>query len=136
RHPRRLVSGVTSRTTFMGVCCSSSDSKMEGIMANAEKRAKGIHGNPYFKLGKAKAKRDPRNLKLAAILRAPVTLPKEYDFDTQHRTVPTPMFANDTYGDCVIAGRAHQTLRFELIEQGKVLKIKDSDVTSEYFKES
>jgi len=98
--------------------------------------AKGIHGNPYFKLGKAKAKHDARNLKLATILRAPVALPKEYDFDTQHRTVPTPMFANDTYGDCVIAGRAHQTMRFELIEQSKVLTIKDNDVTREYFKES
>jgi hypothetical protein len=46
------------------------------------------------------------------------------------------MFANDQYGDCVIAGRAHQTLRFEAFEQNKVLDIKDKDVTREYFRES
>lgn len=99
-------------------------------------QAKGIHGNPFYKLGKAKVKRDARNLKLAAILRAPVSLPEEYDFDTEHSTVPMPMFANDRYGDCVIAGRAHQTLRFELVEQQKILTIKESEVTREYFKES
>ena len=37
--------------------------------------------------------------------------------------VPTPMFGNDVYGDCVMAGRGHQTLRFELIEQNKIIKI-------------
>jgi hypothetical protein len=30
------------------------------------------------------------------------------------------MFANDYHGDCVIAGRAHQTLRFEDKEQNKM----------------
>jgi hypothetical protein len=46
------------------------------------------------------------------------------------------MFANDTYGDCVIAGRAHQTLRFELIEQGAEIKIRDRDVLREYLRET
>ena len=32
--------------------------------------------------------------------------------DTTHSGIPTPMFANDALGDCVIAGRAHQALRF------------------------
>jgi hypothetical protein len=32
--------------------------------------------------------------------------------DTTHSGIPTPMFANDVLGDCVIAGRAHQALRF------------------------
>jgi hypothetical protein len=63
-------------------------------------------------------------------------LPLAYDFDTAHPGIPTPMFANDVLGDCVIAGRAHQTLRFEKIEQGSVLMIKDSDVTKQYFKET
>ena len=31
-------------------------------------------------------------------------------------------------GDYVIAGRAHQTLRFERIEQGSVVMITDTDV--------
>ena len=98
--------------------------------------AKGVQRHPIFKLGKAKARRDPRNLKLKTILRAPVKVPKEYDFDTSHTGVPTPVFANDRLGDCVIAGRAHQTLRFELIEQAKVIAITDADVVREYFLET
>jgi len=100
------------------------------------KPAKGIHYHPIFKLGKAAAKRDERNLRLRAVLRVPVKLPREYDFDSKHRGVPTPVFANDRYGDCVLAGRAHQTLRFELIEQAKILKITDQDVLREYFAET
>src|SRR5437016_1563681 len=99
-------------------------------------RATGINSHPLFKLGKAKAKRDERNLKFAAILRAPAKVPKEYDFDLKHTGIPTPMFANDQYGCCVIAGRAHQTLRFELIEQRAKLKISDKEVLAEYFKET
>lgn len=98
--------------------------------------AKGIHSNAFLKLGKALARRDSRNLKFAAILKAPVSLPAEYDFDVQHNGVPTPMFANDQYGDCVIAGRAHQTLRFEMVEQHKLIPITATDVTKEYFKET
>src|SRR6266545_1991492 len=99
-------------------------------------KSKGIDRHPIFKLGKAPAKRDARNLMFAAILKAPVALPKEYDFDLKHPGIPTPMFANDDYGDCVIAGRAHQTLRFELIEQGSVMMIPDAQVLKEYFKET
>src|SRR6266566_1193179 len=90
--------------------------------------ATGIQRHPIFKLGKKPAKRDRRNLRLASILRAPVRVPDEYDFDTTHAGVQTPVFANDRVGDCVIAGRAHQTLRFELVEQCKVLRITDGEV--------
>jgi hypothetical protein len=72
----------------------------------------------------------------AALLKAPVKVPAEYDFDVKHNGIPTPMFANDTYGCCVIAGRAHQTLRFEDIEQSKVIPIIDQDVVNEYFAET
>ena len=99
-------------------------------------RSKGIAHHPVFKLGKAPAKRDPRNLMFAAILKAPVALPKEYDFDLKHPGIPTPMFGNDKYGDCVMAGRAHQTLRFELIEQKTKLQITDKEVLREYLKET
>jgi hypothetical protein len=99
-------------------------------------RSKGIDRHPIFKLGKAPAKRDARNFKFSALLRAAVKLPKEYDFDLKHTGIPTPMFANDRYGDCVIAGRAHQTLRFELIEQGQKLQITDKEVLKEYLKET
>src|SRR5262249_5758863 len=100
-------------------------------------KAKGIQAHKVFKLGKSDAKRDDRNLMLAAVLRkARPALPKSYDFDTNHPGIPTPMFANDEYGDCVIAGRAHQTLRFELIEQGSLLMIPTSAVVKEYKKET
>ncbi len=99
-------------------------------------RAKGIHAHKVFKLGKAGAKRDRRNLRFAAVLKAPPKLPAHYDFDVAHPGIPTPMFANDAHGDCVIAGRAHQTLRFEKIEQGSVLAISDKDVLKEYFRET
>jgi hypothetical protein len=89
-----------------------------------------------FKLGKAPAKRDKRNFAFAALVKAAPKLPPSYDFDTKHPGIPTPMFANDTLGCCVIAGRAHQTLRFEDIEQGSVMMITDKDVTKEYFKET
>jgi hypothetical protein len=98
--------------------------------------AKGIQWHPIFKLGKKAPRRDARTLKLKAILRAPVKVPAEYDFDTSHAGVPTPVFANDRVGDCVIAGRAHQTLRFELVEQDTVIKITDGDVVREYLLET
>ena len=100
------------------------------------RRSKGIDRHPIFRLGKQRAKRDKRNLQFAAILRAPPELPTEYDFDLSHTGVPTPMFANDRYGDCVIAGRAHQTLRFEIVEQKTTLAITDEDVISEYLDET
>lgn len=88
------------------------------------------------RFGKQKAKRDDRNLMFAALLKAPPVLPAEYDFDVAHQGIPTPMFGNDQYGDCVIAGRAHQTLRFEKAEQNKLVAISDNDVLHEYFSES
>jgi len=100
-------------------------------------KAKGIQTHKVFKLGKCPAKKDKRNLKFATLLRmAAPALPKSYDFDTTHSGIPTPMFANDVHGDCVMAGRAHQTLRFEDIEQGSVLMINDKEVLKEYFKET
>jgi len=96
---------------------------------------KGIQTHKVFKLGKASAKRDKRNLRFATLVRK-AALPKSYDFDVAHPGISTPMFANDVYGDCVIAGRAHQTLRFERIEQGSVLMITDKNVLAEYLKET
>lgn len=98
-------------------------------------RAKGIQTHKVFKLGKAAARRDARNLRFRAVLKAQ-PLPSSYDFDSKHTGIPTPMFANDTKGCCVIAGRAHQTLRFEDIEQGSVMMITDKDVLNEYVKET
>jgi hypothetical protein len=100
-------------------------------------KAKGIQRHAFFKLGKAPAKADQRNFKFAALLKkAPPPAPPCYDFDVLHPGIPTPMFANDVHGDCVLAARAHLTLRFEHIEQGSILMISDNDVLKEYFKES
>jgi len=46
------------------------------------------------------------------------------------------MYANDRYGDCVIAARAHQTLRFEKYEQGVQPEITDQEVIDAYFAET
>ena len=82
-------------------------------------RAKGINAHKIFKLGKAPAERDKRNLRFASLLRAAApALPSGYDFDIAHTGIPTPMFGNDTHGDCVIAGRAHQTLRIRRYRAG------------------
>ena len=89
-----------------------------------------------LRFGKRTAKRDDRNLMFAALLKAPPVLPAEYDFDVAHHGIPTPMFGNDQYGDCVMAGRAHQTLRFEKAEKNKLIKISDNDVLHEYFNET
>ena len=89
-----------------------------------------------IKFGKAPAKRDARNLQLAAILKAPPKLPPEYDFDVIHKGVPTPMFGNDVHGDCVIAGRAHQTLRFEDAEKNAIINITLNDVLKEWHAEN
>ena len=102
----------------------------------AVSQSQGIHAHKLFKLGKATAKKDDRNLKFGALLLAAPTLPPSYDFDLTHTGIPTPMFGNDVHGDCVIAGRAHQTLRFEDIEQGSVLMINDQDVLKEYYTET
>ncbi len=98
--------------------------------------AQGKKQNAYLRLGKGPAKRDPRNLQLKAILRKKVVLPKEYDFDLKHPQVPTPVFGNNDWGCCVISGRAHQTLRFELVEQKRVIRITEKEVVDEYLDQS
>lgn len=92
--------------------------------------------HPIFKLGKQKPSRDYRNLRLKTILQPKITLPAEYSLMAQYPDVRPGMFGNDTYGDCVMACRANQTLYFERIEQKKTIKITDKEVENEYFKET
>jgi hypothetical protein len=96
--------------------------------------------HPFMKLGKTAPKHDSRTFQLTAILKpaAPLPLPDQWDFDLDlaKTPIPTPMFLNDNLGDCVIAGRAHATIRFEYFEQGDVvLSIKDPEVLREYQRE-
>jgi len=89
-----------------------------------------------LQFGKAPAKRDDRNLNLADVLLKADPLPAEYDFDDEHTGIPTPTFGNDKFKNCVIVGRAHQTLRFEIAEQKVLISITDEDVAREYGKET
>ena len=93
-----------------------------------------------YKLGKLPAVKDPlgRTIKLKSILRKKLLpeLPSEYDLDDCLGVEDDQMFANDLYGNCVIAARAHQTLRFEMFEQGELIPITDQEVIDQYLKES
>jgi len=87
-----------------------------------------------FKLGKRPTKIDKRTIRLKSILKELPLVPEKYLIDENLPVpVPLPMFANDRYGDCVIAGRAHQTLRFECKEQNQCISITDEEVLEEYF---
>jgi hypothetical protein len=62
--------------------------------------------------------------------------PPAYDFDDAHPGLPIPTFLNDQLNDCVIAARAHQTLRFKDVTEHHVINITDVEVRNEYFAES
>jgi len=87
-----------------------------------------------LKLGKKVAVVDPRTLQADRVLRIR-PLPAVWDVDWTHPSVPTPMFMNDQLGCCVIAARAHQTLRFG-VEHAAVPAITDQDIATQYFKET
>lgn len=93
---------------------------------------------PQYRLGRNQLVLDSRNLMLARYLNYKVLppLPNEFNLLKTYGVKDNFVFANDKYGDCVIAGRAHQTLAFEKFEQGLQIPISDTDVTSEYFKET
>ncbi len=89
--------------------------------------------------GKLPAKVDKRTIRLSSILVKKLLpdLPESYDIDKElGGIVDNNMYANDQYGDCVMAARAHQTLRFEKFEQNKLLSITDKEVINEYLEES
>jgi len=89
---------------------------------------------PPYMLGKKKARRDKRNILFARILRELPALPDQFSvIPSLPIEIPTPMFANNEWGDCVMAARGHQTLMFEASEQRVALKIKDEEVLEEYW---
>jgi len=91
-----------------------------------------------YKFGKLPPVIDHRTIPLRAVLRAELLpeLPLTYDNHEVYDVIDNFMFANDQYGDCVKASRAHQTLVFEAFEQGKQIEITDQEVIDEYFKET
>jgi hypothetical protein len=87
--------------------------------------------------GKLKPEFHDTDLLFENLMRA-APVPPSYDADTK---VPVPiadnpMFANDQYGDCVMAARAHQTRRFEDLEQSQLLNITEQEVIDEYMRET
>jgi len=92
-----------------------------------------------YKFGKLPKKIDKRTLQLKNFLvykNLPL-LPEEYNVDSEFiDLIDNNTYNNTVYGDCVIAGRAHMTLRFEYFEEGILISITDDEVINEYFKES
>ena len=91
-----------------------------------------------LRLGKHPAKRDKRNIKMAKILDTAKLppIPDSWDVDKALPfKVPEPEFCNVEWSCCVISARAHQTLRFEGVEQGRALNILDSQILDEYWRE-
>ncbi|MCI0643217.1 MAG: hypothetical protein L0Y70_29460 [Gemmataceae bacterium] len=94
-----------------------------------------------FRTGKLEVKKDSRTLKAAELLAGTaVDLPGEFDIDLDD--VPqivahgNRMYRNNKWGCCVISGRAHQTLRFELLETGRIIPLTDEEVEDQYFRET
>lgn len=91
-----------------------------------------------LKLGKLPARLDKRTIRLSKILKELPPVPTAYDVEIAltGNALPGRMWRNDTFGDCVIAGRANQTRIFERFEQGKDININDADVLRSYFSET
>jgi len=91
-----------------------------------------------IKFGKLPPIIDKRTIKLSSIIRKKLLpdLPVSYDIDDVLGVEDNFMYGNDTYGDCVKAARAHQTLRFEKYEQGIQPVITDKEVIDDYLEES
>jgi len=92
-----------------------------------------------LKLGKLDPVLDKRTIPLRAIIRKELLppLPETFDVDSDVGGINDNfLFNNSVYGDCVIAARAHQTLRFEKFEQGVQIPIADQEVVDQYFKET
>jgi len=63
-------------------------------------------------------------------------IPEKFDTDSNLKAeIPLSMFGNDEYGDCVMVGRANQTLRFEYFQQKQILPITTDMVLKEYWSE-
>jgi len=91
-----------------------------------------------LKLGKKPAVIDKRTIPLSKILKLKLLpeLPSSYDLHQVYGVNDHFMFANNQYGDCVKAARAHQTLVFEAFEQGCQIPITDQEVVDEYLIET
>jgi hypothetical protein len=86
-----------------------------------------------IRLGLNKKELDPRTLRLKSVLKTVLPIiPETFNLDNVGLK-DQRMFGNNVWGDCTIAGEAHQTLRFEQYEQGKLLNISDDEVLAKYW---
>lgn len=85
-------------------------------------------------LGKRDYRFDERTLRLGELLAPPaeIKVPEIFDFDEKRAPFPMSSWGNDSWGDCVIAGRANHALRLERVERRRTLGIVPSDVVAEY----
>ena len=92
-----------------------------------------------LRFGKLPRKIDRRTIEFKSIVEVLPPIPPVWDIDAQLPfAIPVPMFRNggdNALGCCVIAGRAHLTLRYEAYEQQKLISIADKDIEDEYWKE-
>lgn len=84
------------------------------------------------KLGKQEHKFDPRTLMLKRFMLPEIRVPGSYDFDHNRAAFPLPMWGNDEWGDCVIAGEANNLLRLERVEQRRTVKMTDQIAIDRY----
>lgn len=94
-----------------------------------------------YMLGKKAPRIDDRTMVFKAMFISKVlpAVPLAWNIDINvlgKYKIPPRMYYNDRYGDCVMAGRANQTVRFECFEQSKIITIMDKEVLAEYMKET
>lgn len=65
-----------------------------------------------------------------------VSPPTSYNFDDFHTGITPQMYLNNHLDDCVIAARAHHTVRLEYNPGTPVLAISDSEISIEYHAEA
>jgi hypothetical protein len=80
--------------------------------------------------------RQETRLASVASVSGPPLPPYQSAFDTAYPGIQLPQYGNNLYDDCVIAARAHQTVRFDYAAGKTVPNISDQDVTQEYLRES
>src|SRR4051794_34526841 len=91
-----------------------------------------MNTEPRFKLGKAPARKDAVKLKLRDYLDTTILPKPPKDFGHED-LVPGPWqtLGNDRFGDCVLAGAAHETMLWNAAG-GKTVAFDDGHVLRDY----
>lgn len=88
-----------------------------------------------LKLGATVPRFDCRTLSISDVLKPELPpIPDQFTVDYLiGQVIPTPMYANDQIGDCVIAGQAHWMRRANYPDMGELLPITEAEVKREYY---